>query len=522
MSWGAGEDSWGGGADTAAAATGDDSWGGGNTGGAAGAADAGGDWGGGGGDAGGGSGDGACRICSEQGHFARDCPQKPEGGGLTGECYNCGQVGHNKADCPNPKVDRPFTGTCNSCGVEGHAARSCPSNPMKCRLCGEEGHKAMECKSRRLVNWNGVPEISSQEAWSKLIDGAAAKDLDVFRVALKAYARATMDDFSLVAVEQALRDGGLPIYLIAMKQDIAKNMTIVDITGLPDREYVLSIQYSAKPRRQKHGTGWPADPAENLERLTSAGYVQDCGVPLCGNCGELGHIRKHCTQEKVEMESTAPTVVCVYCKEEGHRARDCPKERVNPFACRNCKQEGHRSNECPEPRSAEGVECHKCSQTGHFSRDVSIVTCHSGFLLLIVSSALTSKPALRVHAAIADLRIILPRNVTSRVIPIPLHAATARRWAISAGTAPSRRTGPRSSAPTAARWVTLSSAAKFLSPRMVDLVRVVRSVRVLLSRHRVVGILLLLTLLCLLVVRPPGTLVVAGKQILRPMMTMSC
>jgi len=32
--------------------------------------------------------------CNEEGHFARECPQKPEGGGgLTGECYNCGEVG---------------------------------------------------------------------------------------------------------------------------------------------------------------------------------------------------------------------------------------------------------------------------------------------------------------------------------------------------------------------------------------------------------------------------------------------
>jgi hypothetical protein len=68
-----------------------------------------------------------------------------------------------------------------------------------------------------------------------------------------------------------------------------------------------------------------------------------------------------------------PAVQCVYCSEEGHRARDCPKERVNPHACKNCKQEGHTAKECPEPRSAEGVECRKCNETGHFSKDVSFL-----------------------------------------------------------------------------------------------------------------------------------------------------
>ncbi|KAF2643674.1 hypothetical protein P280DRAFT_214512 [Massarina eburnea CBS 473.64] len=197
-------------------------------------------------------------------------------------------------------------------------------------------------------------------------------DMDTFRIALKAYARATMEEFSLAAVEEALRSDGLPIFIVAMKQEMEKNMTIVDVTGIPDREYVVSFQYGPKPRRAKIATGWPASPEENIERLQSAGFVQDCGVPVCGNCGELGHIRKSCTQEKVETELNPPVVVCVYCKDEGHRARDCPKERSNPFACKNCKQEGHRANECPEPRSAEGVECHKCNQTGHFSRDVSI------------------------------------------------------------------------------------------------------------------------------------------------------
>jgi hypothetical protein len=222
--------------------------------------------------------------CHQEGHFARDCPDKPAGGGLTGECYNCGEVGHNKADCTNPRVERPFTGTCNSCGVEGHSARSCPTNPMVCKLCKQEGHKALDCKGRRMPDWTGIPELAAGEAWAKLVDAAKLKDIDVFRVALKAYARAVNEEFRLPDVETALREDNLPIYLIAKQQEVAMNMTIIDLIGNPGREYVLTIQLSDKPRRKKMAEGWPESPAQNVERLASAGFVQDIGVPLCSNC----------------------------------------------------------------------------------------------------------------------------------------------------------------------------------------------------------------------------------------------
>jgi hypothetical protein len=211
---------------------------------------------------------------------------------LTGECYNCGEVGHNKADCTNPRVERPFTGTCNACGQEGHAARSCPTSPQKCRLCDQEGHRALDCKSRRIVNWTGVPELLAEQAWGALVDAATVKDVDAFRVALRAYARALDDQFDLPAVEEALRSDDLGVYLIAKQQDIAPNMTIIDLIGNPDREFVLSIQLSPKPRRARMAQGWPENQEQNMERLASAGFVEDRGVPLCNNCGELGHIRK--------------------------------------------------------------------------------------------------------------------------------------------------------------------------------------------------------------------------------------
>lgn len=118
------------------------------------------------------------------------------------------------------------------------------------------------------------------------------KDLDALRICLRAYARALDTEFNLAEVEAALRADDLGVFLIAKEQEIAPNMTIIDLVGNADRKFVLSIQLSAKPRRAKMAQGWPESPEQNLERLVSAGYVQDCGVPLCGNCGELGHIRK--------------------------------------------------------------------------------------------------------------------------------------------------------------------------------------------------------------------------------------
>lgn len=217
-----------------------------------------------------------------------------------------------------------------------------------------------------------MPELESEEAWRKLIDAAKEKDLDKFRLSLRAYARSIIDVFDLAAVEQALREDGLEVYLIGLKQVLEPNQTIVDIVGNPGREFVLSVQLSAKPRRKALKDNWPENQEENLARLKSAGYVQDRGVPLCSNCNELGHIKKHCKQEIIAKEKVAPDIQCVYCQEIGHRARDCPKERVSLTACKNCKQEGHNAKDCPEPKSAENVTCRKCDKMGHFSRDVSI------------------------------------------------------------------------------------------------------------------------------------------------------
>lgn len=144
-----------------------------------------------------------------------------------------------------------------------------------------------------------------------------------------------------------------------------------------------------------------------------------------------------------------PAVQCVYCQEEGHRARDCPKERVNPHACKNCKQEGHNAKECPEPRSAEGVECRKCNETGHFSKDVSLTRLWRSLLMLTSYSVPTLRLVHPEHAVTAALKITSRRSVISPVIQTTLPAATVRSKATSLAIALSQRIGQRCSVKTA-------------------------------------------------------------------------
>ena len=79
-----------------------------------------------------GKGDGSCHICAQFGHWSRECPSNPKGGGKGGKgfgkswqgpsqfgfgkggngkgfgyqgtCFNCQQVGHKAEECTNARV----------------------------------------------------------------------------------------------------------------------------------------------------------------------------------------------------------------------------------------------------------------------------------------------------------------------------------------------------------------------------------------------------------------------------------
>lgn len=76
------------------------------------------------------------------------------------------------------------------------------------------------------------------------------------------------------------------------------------------------------------------------------------------NCGEVGHIRRHCSKEKKPRD-------CYNCYQTGHMGKDCPKKKV--YKCGNCDQIGHFRKDCPKPRDLSKVQCHKCQKFGHFA-----------------------------------------------------------------------------------------------------------------------------------------------------------
>ena len=116
-----------------------------------------------------------------------------------------------------------------------------------------------------------------------------------------------MPDATFVDIEMKMREDGFKIYLIALVRDelclallidVTTNessqsqerdpmdvITLIDLQGKLDRQYLVGLFFDQKAQRKNLAERWPSDPAENIERLSDAGFAYDRGVKKCKNCG---------------------------------------------------------------------------------------------------------------------------------------------------------------------------------------------------------------------------------------------
>ncbi|KAG9289087.1 hypothetical protein G9A89_022396 [Geosiphon pyriformis] len=342
---------------------------------------------------------GDCRICGEEGHMARDCPEKRQGGfggggGGGGACHRCGEEGHFARDC---SIQTPIRGgigggICYKCQKPGHFARECSEDRS-----GEDAVAERTFNSRSkpaLTPWsNPQPtDLSANEAWNKLLAADKEKDIDDFKEAFEEYAKASPTD-TFQSIEKKLRDSKCNAHIVALERDIPLDKTLIDLQGNPGKRYIANLVMGDPSVLPRTAGVRASDPVENMVWLAGSGFMRDNHEAICFNCKSKGHLGKDCPEPKKEVERSTP-LTCQNCGSCEHWTKFCPETRRDYYAesrdrkgggdrsCFKCGSSDHISRDCSAidsrhemgsrgGRGASVRTCHNCGAEGHISRECS-------------------------------------------------------------------------------------------------------------------------------------------------------
>ncbi|PKC16861.1 hypothetical protein RhiirA5_281605 [Rhizophagus irregularis] len=137
------------------------------------------------------------------------------------------------------------------------------------------------------------PNITSQEAWDKLLKAADENDTDDFKEALESYAKVTPEE-TFVTIEKKLRSANSKGRIISFERpEIPLTKVLVDLQGNTNKRYVATPTL-VHPTRLPRTSGNRANgPEENLQWLADSGFMVDDRSPVCFNCKRKGHITKY-------------------------------------------------------------------------------------------------------------------------------------------------------------------------------------------------------------------------------------
>lgn len=169
----------------------------------------------------------------------------------------------------------------------------------------------MDCKNNKVVDLSDVPDMTESMAWKKLQEASDDLDVDDFKDAVKILQKAK-PAMTYPELERGLRKRGMDMYLIALQKEVAPSYSNVNLQGEVGKTFTLGVYTrSFSCPRPILMEAWPKSPEENLERLADAGVPLETGIPMCNNCGKVGHMRKNCDQEKEVVEGVK--IHCVLC-----------------------------------------------------------------------------------------------------------------------------------------------------------------------------------------------------------------